>query len=161
MSSENTVLDCTNVVYDEDAEYFEDSIPIGVLINRVKDDLPSYLHVTSINFQGAILIKTAFRRVVYELLSLLPNVKFLDFFGADIKYDTKHLTLLRYILQNYENIEYIDIVGTTIALRLQITDVDNTFRKKVIFVFRSLCQEKLRGDNLFLETHLKYYDQKE
>ena len=158
------VLDGTNVVYDEDAEFFEDSIPMGRFIQDISAGDAS---VQILNFQGAILQTSGLKRV-NEILQLLPNVTFLNLYGSDIGCDlnsTEDVHTLFQILATFDHLVYVDIVGSGLANQILPflakhpldPPLDLTIRSKLIFSFETLLDSKLPHDPIWHQTHRNYY----
>lgn len=125
----------------------------------------------TLNLQAATHLKTSgLKKIAEDLLVKLPNLKTLNLYGSGLR-TKEDLELLTYILQRFDNLQYVNIVGNSIArevfsfvtrngLQNELADM---FRKKVVFSFESLLEDKFpkpERENYrdWYNTHKTYYE---
>lgn len=151
------------LVYDEDAEYFEDLTPIQQFIEDIVSN--RFPKVETLNLQGSILQPSGLTRLADDVLPLLPKVTNLDLYGCDLGDAAEALPVLLKILKTYKTITNINIVGTSLSLQIlslvktQPLDakLDSLLRQKVIFCFETRVQSILSNDDQWRQNHLDHY----
>jgi len=165
-------LDGTKVVSDADAELLEgeDIISTSKFVKQAQALNPDELaEMDTLNLQGAMLYTVGLRKVFDELLPLLPNLKFFNLYNSDLR-TQEDLELIASILEKYDNLEYVDIVGNGIANHVlsfvkaheEQKGLTDKFQRKVVFSFKTLLEDQFPGVERehykeWYQTHIDYY----
>ncbi|MBX9786071.1 MAG: hypothetical protein K2Y08_01915 [Alphaproteobacteria bacterium] len=165
-------LDGTKVVSDEDIEYLkgEDVISASKFIRQARAlDQEELEDVETLDLHSTLLGTSGLRQVSEELLPYLPNLKFLNLIISELRED-EDLELLASILQRFENLQYVNIVGNGIAYKAlpfvkehaEQKELTDRFQKKVVFSFKSSLENQFPGDERekykeWYKTHVNYY----
>ena len=166
------VLDGTKVVSDEDNEWLrgEGVVSTSKFIRQARALDPEELaEIDTLNLQGTMLYTVGLKKVADELLPFLPNLKLLNLFDSDLRTE-EDLELLASILERFENLEYVNIVGNGIANQAlsfvkehqEQKELIDKFQHKVVFSFKTLLEDKFpiaerRQFEDWYKTHTSYY----
>ena len=166
-------LDGTKVVSDEDTEWLRGegyvSVSKFIRLTRALDpeDLEEF---DSLNLKGTLLHTSGFKKITEELLPYLPNLKFLNLCISELRED-EDLILLALILEKFNSLEYVNIVGNGIAWRVfsfvndreDNKELTGKFYQKVVFSFNASLEDKFpvverEKYEVWYQTHKNYYE---
>ena len=166
-------LDGTKVVSDEDIEWLRGegyvSVSKFIRLTRALDpeDLEEF---DSLNLKGTLLHTSGLKKITEELLPYLPNLKFLNLCISELRED-EDLILLALILEKFNSLEYVNIVGNGIAWRVfsfvkdreENKELIGKFYQKVVFSFNASLEDKFpvverENYGVWYQTHKNYYE---
>ncbi|MBY0272718.1 MAG: hypothetical protein K2X02_04815 [Alphaproteobacteria bacterium] len=166
-------LDGTKVVSDEDIEWLRGegyvSLSKFIRLTRALDpeDLEEF---DSLNLKGTLLHTSGLKKITDELLPYLPNLKFLNLCISELRED-EDLILLALILEKFNSLEYVNIVGNGIAWRVfsfvkdreENKELIGKFYQKVVFSFNASLEDKFpvverEKYGVWYQTHKNYYE---
>lgn len=168
-----STLDGTKVVTDEDAEWLKDEgyISTSKFIRQTRALDPEKLaEIDSLDLKGTLLHTSGLKKITEELLPYLPNLKFLNLCISELRED-EDLILLALILEKFNSLEYVNIVGNGIAWRVfsfvkdreENKELTGKFYQKVVFSFNASLEDKFpiaerEKYGVWYKTHKNYYE---
>jgi hypothetical protein len=165
-------LDGTKVVSDEDIEWLADEgyVSTSKFIRQTLVLDPEELaEVDTLDLHSTLLCTSGLRKIAQDLLPYLPNLNVLNLRISGLQND-EDLELLASILKNYDNLQYVNIVGNDIADKVLSfvqahegeKGLTDKFQKKVVFSFKTLIESRFPPAEReqykdWYQTHINYY----
>lgn len=168
----SNILDGTKVVSDEDAEWLEgeDYVSTSKFIRQTLVLAPEELaEVDTLDLHSTLLCTSGLKMIAEDLLPYLPNLNVLNLRISELQND-EDLELLASILERYNSLQYINIVGNDIADKVlsfvqaheSQKELTDKFQKKVVFSFKTLLESRFPPAERekykdWYQTHISYY----